>query len=133
MTKKRVRIQKKGLGDITEDVIKKTGVKKLFDVFLDGKDCGCEDRKEKLNNIGGTYLTSRCMTENEYNTWKEFNNNIKEQVNSKDIDYITTLYASLFSLKKTDVCRSCKPTKLKGMINMINKVSDIYTKELNNE
>ncbi len=130
---RKVKVQDKGLGDVIETVIKTTGVKKLFDVFLDGVDCGCEARKKKLNNITGTYLKSRCMTEQEYNEWKDFKENLKGVVNNEGITYISKLYASLFSLKEMEPCRSCKPSKINGMIQMINKVHNIYKKDLNNE
>ena len=42
----------KGLGDTLEKFTKATGIKKVVDVISKaiGKDCGCENRKEWLNN-----------------------------------------------------------------------------------
>ena len=43
----------KGLGDTIEKITKATGIKKVVDKISEvtGKDCGCEERKEVLNNF----------------------------------------------------------------------------------
>jgi hypothetical protein len=42
----------KGLGDTIEKITTATGIKKVVDKISEatGKDCGCEGRKERLNN-----------------------------------------------------------------------------------
>lgn len=40
-------MKSKGLGDTVEKITTITGVKSLFEKFH--KDCGCKERKEKLN------------------------------------------------------------------------------------
>ena len=39
-----------GLGDVIEKVTEATGIKKAIK-WLAGDDCGCEERKEKLNAL----------------------------------------------------------------------------------
>ena len=39
-----------GLGDTIDKVTEATGIKKLVK-FIAGDDCGCDDRKEKLNKL----------------------------------------------------------------------------------
>ena len=43
----------KGLGDTIEKITKATGIKKIVDKVSEvtGKDCGCADRKDKLNRL----------------------------------------------------------------------------------
>lgn len=46
-------MKSKGLGDTIDKFTTKTGVKKAVKAILKTvniKDCGCDDRKEKLNN-----------------------------------------------------------------------------------
>lgn len=43
--------EQKGLGDIVEEVFKYTGVKALVK-HIAGEDCGCDERKENLNEFG---------------------------------------------------------------------------------
>lgn len=47
------RSKSKGLGDTIEKITKVTGVKKVVEAIADatGKDCGCNKRKEKLNEL----------------------------------------------------------------------------------
>jgi hypothetical protein len=40
-------MKSKGLGDTIEKITKATGIKKVVDLLID--DCGCDERKEKLN------------------------------------------------------------------------------------
>ena len=39
----------KGLGDLVEKVTEKTGIKKVVESVV--KDCGCKERKDKLNDL----------------------------------------------------------------------------------
>jgi hypothetical protein len=39
-----------GLGDLVEEVTKRTGIKSLVEKVT-GKDCGCAGRRDKLNKL----------------------------------------------------------------------------------
>ena len=54
----------KGLGDKVEKVFEKTGIAKVAKWAL-GKDCGCDERKAKLNKL---YPANKpeCLTEKEF-------------------------------------------------------------------
>jgi len=43
-------IKSKGLGDSVEKITKATGIKSFVNKLL-GKDCGCKERKKKLNKF----------------------------------------------------------------------------------
>ena len=45
--KTQLKMKSKGLGDTVEKITKATGIKSMFDKMY--KDCGCNERKEKLN------------------------------------------------------------------------------------
>ena len=68
-----------GLGDLVEKGIKATGLDKLA-----SDDCGCEERKAKLNKIKlpnfKRYPFVRCLTKKQFNTW----NNWKKGKQNKD-------------------------------------------------
>lgn len=57
-----------GVGDLVEKAIKATGLDALAD-----NDCGCEERKTKLNKLRlpnfKRYPFVRCMTKQQYETW----------------------------------------------------------------
>jgi hypothetical protein len=57
--------QSEGLGDTIEKITEATGIKKAVK-FIAGEDCGCDKRKEKLNELF-PYKKPECLTEDEYN------------------------------------------------------------------
>jgi hypothetical protein len=58
-----------GLGDTVEKVFKATGVDKVAKFIL-GEDCGCTERKKKLNEL--FRYTPECLNEDEYEYLKDF-------------------------------------------------------------
>lgn len=111
--------QSKGLGDTLEKVIKATGL----DIFVEGKDCGCEARKEKLNQLFPYRFKARCLTEQEYNQWSEFTAIKTVTLNSDQVKFVCELYASVFNRQVWYRCSSCSP---KPLINMIDKLDLVY-------
>lgn len=63
--KKNFDAQSKGLGDTVEKITEATGIKKAVK-FLAGDSCGCDERKETLNNLF-PYPKVNCLTEEEFN------------------------------------------------------------------
>lgn len=55
----------RGLGDKVADVLEATGINALVKWATDGKDCGCEERKQKLNIVGG-YKVQKCLSRDQY-------------------------------------------------------------------
>jgi uncharacterized protein YfkK (UPF0435 family) len=69
-----------GLGDVIEKAAKFSGIKRIVDALTpDGKDCGCDDRQAKANQIKVGTKTTCIIIPNEYNDLKDF----LEQVNKK--------------------------------------------------
>src|SRR5210317_2009078 len=58
-----------GLGDSIEKITEATGIKAAVK-FLAGEDCGCDERKEKLNEMFG-YRNPECLLEEEHDYLKE--------------------------------------------------------------
>jgi len=115
----------KGLGDTIEKIIKATHL----DIFVEGKDCGCEKRKEKLNQLFPYRFKARCLTEQEYNQWKEFKAARTLTINREQVDMVCELYASVFNRQIWKPCASCSP---KPMISMIDKLDKVYESYLVN-
>ena len=96
----------KGLGDTVEQVLEATGIAKVAKWVL-GEDCGCEERKQKLNALY-PYYKPKCLTEDEYNYldnyYKENKNSIEPEVQKEMLtiyNRVSTQKASLTS------CSSC--------------------------
>ncbi len=59
-----------GLGDSIEAFTEATGIKAAVK-FLAGEDCGCDERRQKLNQIF-RYNKPECLREDEYEYLSEF-------------------------------------------------------------
>ena len=60
----------KGLGDVVEKITEVTGIKKAVKAVF-GDDCGCDERREKLNKLL-SFKTAECLNEDEYKVLHEF-------------------------------------------------------------
>jgi hypothetical protein len=118
--------KQKGLGDTVEAVLTTTGIKQLIEIFVDGKDCGCDKRKEKLNELFPYRFKARCLTELEYNGWKDFKEVRTLKISWDQIVYVCDLYASVFSRQIWYPCTGCSPKPLINMIDKLDKIFDAY-------
>lgn len=112
----------RGLGDTIEKIIHAAGLQ----IFVEGKDCGCEKRKEKLNELFPYRFKARCLTEQEYNSWKDFKAVRTLTISREQVNYVCELYASVFNRPIWFPCASCSPKPLISMIDKLDKVYDSY-------
>jgi len=124
MTKKK---KSKGLGDTIEKVTKKTGIKKAVELFTKatGIDCGCEERKEKLNKMFSYGKQPNCMSKDEYEEWKSYNAVKTNTLQPDQRKIVTKLHASLFNHKEVVPC-TCNPKQWMQFIEGIDKVYSTY-------
>ena len=95
----------KGLGDSVEKVLKATGIDKVAKKVL-GDDCGCEERKKKLNQM---FPYSRPFTNDELSIYESVLPRLKKGTISRDDQVIMVkLYNKVFNAnKKASSCGSC--------------------------
>ena len=95
----------KGLGDSIEKALKATGIDKVAKKIL-GDDCGCEERKKKLNQM---FPYARPFTEDELSIYESVLPRIKGgRINGQDQDIMIKLYNKVFNAnKKASSCGSC--------------------------
>lgn len=106
-----------------EKITEATGIKSLVK-FIAGEDCGCDERKDKLNKLF-PYKQPLCMTEKEYNNWSAFREKDSEVLQKSELDLIATLHARLFQHAYTRPC-TCAPVRWKEFIADINQVYNTY-------
>ena len=95
----------KGLGDTVEKFTEATGIKKLVK-FVAGDDCGCDERKEKLNYLFPNYRPN-CLTENEYNYLSERVGNLNT-VTIEEQKALLNIYNRVFNdRRELTGCNSC--------------------------
>jgi hypothetical protein len=96
----------KGLGDTVEQVLEATGIAKVAKWAL-GEDCGCEERKEKLNKIF-PYHKSECLTEDEYNYLHNYFEDAQNVIQPEVQEQMVKIYNRVFRQKvKLTSCSSC--------------------------
>lgn len=109
-----------GLGDTVEKITEATGIKKVVKTLF-GDDCGCDDRKQKLNKW---FRYVECLTEEEYNTLGKYQKT--NTLSIKDQDILLKIYNRVFNKKETmSSCTQCWKERMSDL----RKVYNEYEKE----
>lgn len=114
--------QSKGLGDTIEKMTKATGIKAITK-FIAGEDCGCEERKDKLNNLF-KYKRPKCLTESEYEQLDiVLNRPRKTELTPVEQYALLKVYNRIFEAKEVfSTCGSC----LADLERELRKVYELY-------
>lgn len=102
--------QSQGLGDTIEKITEATGIKKVVEVFAKatGIDCGCDERKAKLNNLIPYRRKVNCLNESDYNMLNEFLKPTKGSLTPNEQWTIAAIYERVFEVKlEHSSCSSC--------------------------
>ena len=109
-----------GLGDTIEKITEATGIKAAVK-FLAGEDCGCDERKEKLNKIF-RYNKPECLTEDEYNYLVQQMAVTKNVVSGATQKRMTQIYNRVFhQTKQATSCSSCFRSTYDALRKLINE------------
>lgn len=133
---RRPRIQKpksEGLGDTIAKVTKVIGIKKAVELWeaKTGKDCGCEERRVKLNKLIHYARTINCMTLSQYDRWSKERAEILKQVAKKgsiEMPQLTAIYElhrAVYGLPLEMPCMDCSKA-YKLWLNMVEQLEAIY-------
>jgi len=125
-------MKSKGLGDTIAKITEATGIDKLVK-FIAGEDCGCEERKEKLNKLF-PYAKPLCLTEDEFNTLDAY---FKQNTNTLTSDEQTSLIAinnRVLNQRLTfSTCSSCLRDLVSKLRVIYNEYSPEQTEEVTTE
>lgn len=120
--------KKMGLGDFAEKVFKYTGVKGVVE-FLSGEDCGCDERKEKLNKLGKWFTQTKvkCLTQEEYIWLDEY---FKEKKGSVIQPYTQSMLLRIFNrvFSQRRQMSTCSPC-VKELVDKLELLYNNYTDE----
>jgi len=107
----------KGLGDDIAKFTKATGIDKLAKKVL-GEDCGCEERRQKLNQLFPRFKNIRQFTQDEIKIYEEVIPNIEktQTINREQKSIVNALYKSIFGNKPQ--WKSCSPCNKQIMDNL---------------
>ena len=111
-----------GLGDIVEKITEATGIKKAVK-WLAGDDCGCDERKEKLNNLFPSRYKAQCLQEGEYkwlDKWFKVGKGVMRPTEQKEM---LIIYNRVFNARQQfTTCSSC----LRDIIKRMDQVYQAY-------
>tara|TARA_B110001450_G_scaffold89677_1_gene85262 strand:- start:2639 stop:3025 length:387 start_codon:yes stop_codon:yes gene_type:complete len=125
MATKRKKKKSKGLGDTIEKFTEATGIKKVVK-WIAGEDCGCDKRKEKLNQMFKYKSDPQCLTEPEYNYLKDFFKVAKQSLKQEEQREILKISNRVFNEKReVSSCGSC----VRELIKQMERLYDIYKEE----
>lgn len=117
----------KGLGDTIEQITTATGIKAVVEKVseLTGIDCGCEERKEKLNALW-SYRQPKCLSEASIEWLNSFLKNKPEQLTIILQNKLKSIYKEVFDIDFASTnCASC----WRDMIREIERVYEVQTNE----
>jgi len=109
-----------GLGDVVEKIAEATGIKAAVK-FIAGNDCGCDERKERLNKMFPAFKPE-CLTEDEYNYLVEEMRVRKSTINTVTQTRMLTIYNRVFHQKKMSTsCGPCFKGVYDALYDLINE------------
>ena len=117
-----------GLGDTIEQITEVTGIKKVVELFssVTGIDCGCDERKAKLNKLFSYNSNINCLTEKDYNALTELIAPSKTTLTPEEQNAISEIYLNVFNYRlQLSSCGSCWA----GKVEELRKVYDLYKVE----
>jgi len=118
-------MKSKGFGDSIEKFTEKTGIKSVVKKIF-GEDCGCDERKEKLNKLL-PYKTQECINAEEFEWcdtyFQKYTTNITKEAQKKMIDIHNRIYKRN---KKQSSCGSC----VRGLYSEIEQLYKAYRDEI---
>ena len=97
-----------GLGDTVEKITEATGIKKAVK-FIAGEDCGCDKRKEKLNQVF-RYRKPECLSESEFDLIKMAVDTKKNKFTPDEQELFKNIYERIFKVKVD--CTPCSFAKV---------------------
>lgn len=114
-----------GLGDTVEQITTATGIKTAVEMFskATGLDCGCDERKAKLNQLFSYNRNINCLTESDYNALTDLIAPTKDTLTIEEQNVISEIYLNVFNYRlQLSSCGSC----WKGKIDELRKVYNEY-------
>jgi hypothetical protein len=114
--------QAQGLGDTIEQITEATGIKAAVEMFskATGIDCGCEERKAKLNQLFSYSRNVNCLTEKDYNLLTDLIT--KNELTPADQKILTDIYYNVFNYRlQLSACGSCWAGKVQELTKVYNE------------
>ena len=115
-------IKPQGLGDVVESITQATGIDKVVHAVL-GDDCGCKERKEKLNKLFpfGKRIQN-CLTDEQRQYLTTFFESTPTQIYPIQQRELSNIYKDVYGFTVDTTCSSCWRDVLKDLKNAMAQV-----------
>ena len=122
---KEVTPKMEGLGDLVDKVTEATGIKKVVKAVF-GDDCGCDERREKLNKLL-SFKTAECLTADEYVVLNTFYAKNPNEIKPSEWRTIVPIGRRIFNQRINDDmgCGGC----VREVITKLKKVYETYEQD----
>lgn len=115
--------ESKGLGDTVEKVLEVTGVSKVAKWLL-GEDCGCDERKAKLNELF-PYKKPLCLEQTEYEYLNEWFNKKTDKITPIEQSKLFAIHSRIFKVRNEPTsCSSCVLSRIKDLEKVYTQYKD---------
>jgi hypothetical protein len=115
--------QSEGLGDTVEKFLEVTGIAKVAKWLL-GEDCGCDERKAKLNQLF-PYKKALCLEENEFSYLDEWFNKNTDRVTPIEQIELFKIHSRVFQVRnELTSCPSCVLERIADLRKVYNQYKD---------
>ena len=115
--------ESKGLGDTVGKVLEVTGIAKVAKWLL-GEDCGCDERKEKLNKMF-RYKKILCLTEQEHERLKLWFDKNTSVVRPSEQKMLFEIHSRIFQVRnELTSCASCVTERVNDLRKVFNEYKD---------
>lgn len=111
-----------GLGDTVESILAATHVDKMAKWLL-GDDCGCNERKKKLNELF-PYRKPECLEEPEHRFLKEWFEKNTDVVKPSEQATMLKIHSRIFKVRNEPT--SCVPC----LLDKVNQLRTVYNEYL---
>lgn len=113
-----------GLGDTVQKITEATGLDKVVK-FIAGDDCGCEERKVKLNKLF-PYNKPKCLNEEDYNYLNNFFALKLNQITPLVQRDLSGIYFRIFGINlQSSNCPSCWRDYISQIAKIYNEYADL--------
>ena len=112
----------RGLGDTIEKIAKATRIDKAVK-FIAGEDCGCNERKAKLNKLFQYRNTPKCLNEDEHTILNEFFERNPKQINHSETTRLNEIHFRVFGYRE-GTCDGCIRTMVSNLKHVYNTYND---------
>lgn len=123
------------LGDLVEKITKATGIKRIVEHFW-GDECGCEERKAKLNELfSHKNLKPKCLDDDEIKEYEKFVSTRHFQLTDKgatgvildpEIMFVLGFYETVFGIRyEKPSCLSCSGTA-KLIVKLVKELDTVF-------